>query len=302
MTHVTKVDNVQHARSEISMRIRQTEAISEQFKKSYSGYTENTGRQKVAVFALGFIALALVLFPPLIIRELFIIINYQSLQEMQTLGILALYAVCFYVLLFMLRIIVRLSRIAKIDEYISGVNSIKNSLTENLESVEGVITTLERDIQQKNVTIMPRENIDAEIDDYKRIAESYSKSDGNIMNGLVATAYWIATVLFGVAFVAITRSNVAPWLSEVFDTQLYEVFLIGYPIIALAIFIGLHIYLAKRFDSFGFGSFALSLFSGPIAIPAMLALSGIIVAAISLLMFAAAIGVLIIIISIIFSR
>lgn len=293
MTHASRVDGLQKTRNELSARIKKTDLINQKFKNSFAGYTEDTVGQKVTVFFLGILVLALLIFSPMIVSRVFNMVGAYNGSGLQTLGIVAMYAICIYVALFMLRIIIRLSRIARIDGYVAEVNAIRTKLNTNLGAVDTTLTKIEKEIQAKNVKITPVDNIDEEITNYENIANTYSNPDGDALDGIIKFAYWAATILFGVAFVAITGTAVASSISSTFDVDVYGVVLFFYAVFALAGFIALHVAISKNQEEFGFGTFILSLFSGPVAVPVIWAICGLIALVLYLLSIALVIAIVV---------
>lgn len=270
MTHLAIADSIQIARDEISSRIEQTEDINKKFKNSFSGYTENTGEQKAAVFFLALFVIGLLIFSPFIVDRF---VPEYSEEWIYTLSITALYSICIYASLFMLNIIIRLKRIAKLDGYISNVNQIKDMMTANLASVDKAISELESVILQKNISITPDKNLDYEIENYKKKAETYLESGDGALDLLIEFAYWISSAIFGIAFVAVTGEYAAELVEYTFNVDIYPYL---YPIIAFILFVIINCRLAKKSSEYKLRSYVLSLLSCPAAIPAVWILCGII--------------------------
>lgn len=302
MTNIAIADNAQFAKDEISLRIERTESINSKFRNSFSGYTKNTGEQKATVFFLSLVAIGLFYFSPTILNYAFSNLSQYPEEIIETFCLIALYSICIFISLFTIKIIIRLSRIAKLDGYIRDVNKIKNVLTTNLESVDKVMSDLKPAILQKNISIAPDNNIDYEIEKYKNKADSYSEPKNKVLDALIKLTYWISAILFCIAFVVVTREIVAEFVVNLFKADLYDlIYLYVYPIMAFILFVIINYRLVKKTSEYKFGSYVLSLLSGPFAIPAVWVLCGIIYLIIHLIAIAIAIGVVVTIFAVIFN-
>ena len=294
MTHVAKVDFAQQARNELSSRIQHADAIAEQFRKSYSGYTSKTGRQKLAVGLLLIFAVGLLICMPNLLGLVYDLVGGYTSETVHTITIASLYCVCAFVALYALSIIVRLNRIAKIDGLIAGLEGIKAQLNLNLGAIDNTITQLEKNIRDKNVRLQPQSNVDDELARYQKTADNYAKPDGTFVDTILSLLYWPTAVLFSVAFVLLTSPLVANAMCNTFDIyEMYGAIFYIYAGLALLTFILLHVFLRDMVNRFGLGSLTLSIFSGPIAIPVLFAVCAII--ALVLALISAALAVIVII-------
>lgn len=302
MNHAAKMDGEQQARNELTRRIQTTDTICGKFRNSYSDYTSSTASQKAAVFFLGLAILVLAIFSPGLIRAMAASVGRVG-DPLSAFAVIAVYSICLYLLLYMLKFIIRLSRIAKIDRYVGEVQQIRSVLQSDLGNVDSIMKKMEKYASgNANVKLAPERDIDAEIAEYDVMAESYANPDDRAIDSLLKAAYWISAVLFGVAFLAITAVGVANGICASFKIDAYGLIVVVYAILGLAGFITLHVLLARKQGGRGFGSYLLSLVTGPCTIPIIWAVCGIIAAVIYVVLIAVVIAVIAGIIAAIFSN
>lgn len=304
MMHTARVDTAQNARNEITMRLKQIDVISNKFRNSFSGYTENTETQKVTAFFFGLAAFVLLIFPPFIIESIFSTYGGHLGQMYYVTAFIALYSACIYFALLTYKYTYRLGRIARIDNHIRSVNAIKTALTTYLGSIDKTTDDLAQEIQQKNMKIMPVSNIDAEISRYQTIAGTYTEAEGHLLNRSLLLLHFISSLFFGITLVAINGEAVTLGICLKFDIDIYEVVLVTYVLIALACFIAVNVYYIrlKNEDYNGLGYYILSLASGLVAIPLAWALWGIIYLIILSIAFIVSLFIVVMACAIIFGR
>ena len=220
-------------------------------------------------------------------------------------GILAFIALCsasLYFALVAVKILVRLSRIAKIDHYISNVGAVKSALENYLASVDAAIDGLAPVIGNSNMVIRPAADIDAEIEGYKGIADTFSYSEASVLAWFVNAAYWVSTVLLGTAFVAFTGPMLSEAVCSTFGISLYGFVFVVYAVLAASILIFAQVILHGLVERFSFGTYMASLVSGPLAVPILWALGWVIYVLFWVLIAALIIGAIIGILYILFSR
>jgi len=167
-------------------------------------------------------------------------------------------------------------------------------LNTSLGAVDNTLTKLEQDIRGKNVKLQPQSNVDDELARYQKIANNYSKPDGTFVDKILSLLYWVTAVLFSVAFVLLTAPLVSDAMCSTFDLyDMYDAMFYIYAVVALIAFILIHVFLSGSVSKFGFGSFILSMFSGPVAVPVMFAVCAIIALVLALLSAALAVVIIV---------
>ena len=291
MTHTAKVDGAQKARNEISSRIGQAEEICEQFKGSFKGYKEDPTGEKALVAVAAVIAATLLVGSPMLLRMVYSYVGYPD-GKIQLISIIALYAVCLYLLLFIAEVSVNLSRIAKVDGYISKVNMLKGRLNQKLSTLNGSLEELDGKINTYNIVFSQEEDTDSELEQYRITAETYSAGNSKALDGLLKFVYWTASILFGIAFVCVSGERVSHEICNLLDISLMGSVFLAYAVVALAGFITANYFIYKYKKQNGLGSFVGSLLCGPAAIPGTWAICAILVLVVYAIIFILAIAII----------
>lgn len=277
------------AQDVIKKKIDQAKLIVRSFSESSDSNWQSTGIRLLAIIFLGLFNFAIIKFS-LIIVNCIPFANYVDKDKLSVISLIGLYALCLYLSLYILKIIVGIYRTAKINSYIRGVDSIIEYLSNSAFDGGNFF---------KSGLIKPKRNIDSEIEEYQRISSFYSKTEDGKIDVLATIAYWISSLLFGFAFIIVTSVLLIDFIDltnfwGLLDYELFELvferifellyylaeeigdllhigeengFSLIYAITAGSLFVVFNFLWAKKKHNFGFWAFILSLLFSIIAFP-----------------------------------
>ena len=276
MTNTIRADSISQAKAVINERIKSIDQINEKFRTSYTDYTDSTGEQKEIAIVLSLVTLVLLLLSPAIVREICSLVGLATSSPQGTIGIIALYTICLFAGLNVWKICIRLGHISQIDGYIAETTKFKDSLSQLRDNIDSTIDGISRKIEGGNVTISPETNYDNQIDKYLGIAEAYHADGNSALDHAINAFYWISSIAFLAAFIAIAASPTAMAVCNVFDVSFYEVILVAYVVISIGAFIWVNVELHKKSKNGGAGGFFSSIACAPAGLAAVWAICGII--------------------------
>lgn len=301
MTNTIRADNITQAKAVINERITRIDYINEKFRTSYSGYSDSTGEQRGIAIVLSLVTIALLFSAPIVMREICSAVGMAVSSPQGAIGVIALYTICLYAGLNVWKIFIRLSHISQIDGYIAETTKVRNHLSQLRDNVDSTIDGIARKIESGNVTINPEENFDSQIEKYLGIAESYHAEGNSALEKAINVFYWISSISFLSAFIAISASPTAMAVCSVFDVNIYEVILVAHILISIGAFIWVNVELYKKSKNRGAGGFFCSIASAPAGLAAVWAICGIIALIIYVFIICIAIGIVVGVIAALFN-
>ena len=293
MTSTIRADSITQAKAVINDRIKRIDFINEKFRTSYIGYSNSTGEQKGVVVLLSLVAIVLLFLSPAIVREICSVVGIAISSPQGTIGIIALYTICLFAGLNAWKICIRLSHIAQIDGYIAETTKVRDSLSQLINNIDSSADGISKRIEGGNVTIKPDNNYDSQIDKYLDIAEAYHADGNSVLDHAINAFYWISSIAFLAAFIAVAASPTAMAVCEVFDVSIYEVILVAYVVISIGAFIWVNVELYKKSKNGGAGGFFSSIACAPAGLAAVWAICGIIALVIYVFIICIVIGVVV---------
>ena len=291
MTEAIREASIKQAEAVIKGQIARIDSINTTFRSSYSGYTKNTSGQKWAVFFLIVFAASLVCSTPWLIRQAcwYVDVAFETPQGM--LAVIALYLVSLYAFLYTSKILSRLRRISKIDGYTKETTKVRDVLSKMMDNMESSANDILKQIAAENVDIKPEQDLDRQIEKYEKIANSYHDADNTGIDKACKVFYWISSITFCTAFVALTVAASAEWACRLFGINMYEVFLGVSALAALAGFIWINTALHRKHKGEEAGAYVLSLVSAPASMGAVWVACGALALAAIVLAVAVGIGI-----------
>lgn len=301
MNQAIKNDFIQNARKEIDQRIEQTDLLCTQIANSYSEYTDHPFSQYAAVAVMSLMMVALILFSSDLVQAVLARAEQNFSREFVPFVYATLIGLGIYIALSALKIMIRLNHISLIKSHVNRLTSIKKYLKINQDDLDQFIAKIEKTIAEKrNIQIQPATNIDNELDYFRKIANTYESPNGQFLNSMIPIAYWISSGLFGATFVALTASTMAEGISRMFGTNMNNFIVLVYAVLALAGFITLNVFLHKQENDYGMGNFLASLICGPVAMPALVLLAGVVYLVVYAILIVLIVGVIIAVLAAIF--
>jgi len=208
MNYADKMGFVEQARSELQQRIKQTNNICERFKNSAGGYSSNIPQIILLFFLVTVVSVSVwaVLNADLILN----IFSTQDYERDSMLVKTALLGVCFYITLHMIKKIIRIIRIAKIDGHVFKVRNIENYLQTNLNKLSSIAAEADKRIfGNVNVKLDSKYDVDADIAKYSNIVKIYSNPNDSVLKTSLTLTHWLSGLFFMIAFLIISTSFVA---------------------------------------------------------------------------------------------
>lgn len=276
MTDTIRAESISQARAVIEKRIRGIDTVNAMFRRSYSGYTDNTGEQAATAVLLGLLVTGLGFLSPRIIREVCALTDLAVSSLQGKMGLVALYAICLFLALQFLKIMIRLSRISKINGHIRKTTAIKKSLSQISENVDASMREISQKMESGNEVFAPENEYDGQILKYLDIAKTY-RNDGNLaLDHMIKIAFLVAGIAFGAAFIAVTAAPTAATVCRVFGVEGYSWVFVAYVVISIIVFILVNLdVFSKNKDGKASGFFS-TIACAPIGMAAVWILCGII--------------------------
>lgn len=285
---------VENAAKAISKKVNYIEDTTEQLKNNVIGYTDDIRKQEIIIFILGLSVLTIIFFSPILIDYLSC---FDGLSFNKVLPLLSMYAIALYLTVLALRAGVRMNLVSKMNIYIGELNAIKKNLLTHATNIEKEMTEILSLSEKENIKLN-FSDVDEDVSKIKNSAKTYLRIDEKVFDIVLKITYYLASILFCSSFVLITFEAVADGVynSLEFDVDFAVTI---YIIIALVVFFAVHFLLHKLSQSSNFGTLALSLCSGPIAMPATWAVCGLIIIVIKILAVIAVIAIILLVLAVI---